>query len=104
VGMKFAKALIVIICILCLVPIGVSYAQKVGGGDIKFEAKGSPGEVTFRHETHVKDYNIKCTACHPKIFKAKKGLAKMSQCATCHNGKKVFSTTDPKLCTNCHKK
>jgi c(7)-type cytochrome triheme protein len=106
VGMKFGKAAIIIICILCLVSIGVGYAQqqKVGGGDIKYEAKGSPGAVIFSHENHVNEYKLKCTGCHPKIFKAKKGLAKMSQCAVCHDGKKAFSAADQKLCTNCHKK
>ncbi len=101
----FCRVAIVIICIFCLVPIGVSYAQqeKVGGGDIRFEARGSPGVVTFSHETHVKQHNLKCTDCHPKIFKMKRGEAKMMQCTACHDGKRAFSNRDQMLCTNCHK-
>jgi len=101
----FCKAAIISICILGLVAIGVSYGQqkKVGGGDIRFEARGSPGTVTFSHETHVNQHKLKCTECHPKIFKMKKGEAKMLQCTTCHDGKTAFSNRDQMLCTNCHK-
>ena len=104
-GKGCCKAAIISICIFCLVPVGVNHAQqkKVGGGDIKFEARGSPGPVTFSHEAHVTQHKLKCTDCHPKIFKMKKGEAKMMQCTTCHDGKIAFSNRDQMLCTNCHK-
>ena len=83
---------------------------------ITFEkGKDSPGPVTFDHELHSKA-NDKCTACHTKIFKMKKGTSgnltmdKMKageSCGTCHNGKtevkgkKLFATES---CDTCHKK
>lgn len=89
-------------------------AQKVPP-PIKFEqGKDSPGPVTFNHEIH-KEANEKCTVCHTKVFKMKKGtsgnltMAKMQageSCGTCHNGKtevkgkKVFAIDD---CQTCHK-
>jgi len=87
--------------------------------DFSFPAgKDSPGPVTFSHEQH-KQFAEKCTACHTKIFKMKKGqtgpltMAKMKageQCGACHNGKtemggKVgFAVDDQANCTRCHKK
>jgi c(7)-type cytochrome triheme protein len=82
---------------------------------ITFElGKDSPGPVTFSHETH-KEANEKCTVCHTKVFKMKKGtsgnltMAKMQageSCGTCHNGKTevkgkpVFAID---ACQQCHK-
>lgn len=112
-GNGFCKVLIIAICILCFTAIGVGYAQqkKVGGGDIKYEATGSLPPVVFCHETHVNQYKIKCTDCHPKMFKAKKGEAKMTQasfaegkyCGACHDGKKAFSAVAESDCAKCHK-
>ena len=108
------------LCALCFVASGLAFAQqkKVGGGDIKFEAKGSTGPVTFSHETHVNQYKQKCTDCHTKIFKMKKEDLKMTKdlhgqdkhCGVCHNGKKViggkavFSQATDADCAKCHKK
>ena len=114
-GKKLFKISIISIFILCLVAMGVAYAQqkKVGGGELKFEAKGSDlGPVTFSHEIHATQQKLKCTDCHTKIFKMKKGDSKMTQaafaegkyCGTCHNGKKSFSATDKASCGKCHKK
>ncbi len=94
---------------------GMAYAQqkKVGGGDIKFEAKGSNlGPVIFRHEYHVNTAKNKCTDCHTKIFPMKKQELKDAQaafaegkfCGACHNGKKAFSATAQDDCAKCHKK
>jgi c(7)-type cytochrome triheme protein len=87
--------------------------------DFSFEAgKDSPGRVTFSHEQH-KQVAEKCTACHTKIFKMKKGqtgpltMAKMKageQCGACHNGKTemggkvAFAVDDQANCARCHKK
>lgn len=46
-----------------------------GGGSITYAAKGSPGPVTFRHNTHMWFANGKykdCKTCHDKIFAAQK--------------------------------
>jgi len=81
-------------------------------------AKDSPGKVTFSHEKHVKE-GLKCTSCHVKVFKMKKGqtgpmtMEKMKagqQCGACHDGKTVvegktpFSVADQGKCEKCHKK
>jgi c(7)-type cytochrome triheme protein len=87
--------------------------------DFSFEgAKDSPGPVTFSHKEHVEKAE-KCTACHTKIFKMKKGttgpltMEKMKageQCGACHNGKTqmaskaVFDVNDKANCEKCHKK
>jgi len=114
-GKEIFKISVISIFILCLVAMGVAYAQqkKVGGGDIKFEAKGSNlGPVTFSHEAHATQQKLKCTDCHTKIFKMKKGGTKMTQasfaegkyCGACHDGKKSFSATAKADCAKCHKK
>lgn len=86
--------------------------------DFTFPQKTSPGVVTFSHEKHVAT-GAKCTSCHTKIFKMKKGtsgeltMAKMKageQCGACHNGKTevsgkvVFTVDDKANCEKCHKK
>jgi c(7)-type cytochrome triheme protein len=86
---------------------------------ITFEqGKDSPGPVTFDHAIH-KEANEKCTVCHTKIFKMKKGtsgnltMAKMQageSCGVCHNGKtevkgkKVPASDDAAQCASCHRK
>lgn len=112
-GKKFCQISIICICSLFFIALGVAFAQKkVGGGDIKFEAKGSTGPVLFSHESHVNQHKAKCTDCHTKIFKMKKGESKITQasfkegkfCGACHNGKKAFSATAESDCNKCHKK
>jgi c(7)-type cytochrome triheme protein len=87
--------------------------------DFAFErGKDSPGPVTFSHEKHRAKAD-KCTACHVKVFKMKKGttgpltMEKMKageQCGACHNGKTemggtvVFPVADDKSCERCHAK
>lgn len=87
--------------------------------DLKFEgSKDSPGPVTFSHAQHLQKVK-KCSECHTKIFKMKRGqtgpltMEKMKggeQCGACHNGrtevagKVVFTVDDPTHCERCHKK
>jgi c(7)-type cytochrome triheme protein len=94
-------------------------AQVKAPPDMSFEkGKDSPGTVTFSHERHLAAGN-KCTSCHVKIFKMKKGasgpisMEKIKvgeQCGACHNGKTVvegktvYLATDPANCEKCHKK
>jgi len=48
-------------------------AQVKPPADMTFAGgKDSPGKVTFSHEKHIAAGN-KCTSCHVKIFKMKKG-------------------------------
>jgi c(7)-type cytochrome triheme protein len=82
------------------------------------KGKDSPGTVTFSHEKHMAAGN-KCTSCHVKIFKMKKGTSgpltmdKMKageQCGACHTGKAMeggktpFALADTANCEKCHKK
>lgn len=111
--------------------VGIVLVAMVGGGaglatgqqkippDFTYEqGKESPGTVTFSHAKHKEDIE-KCTGCHTKIFKMKRGqtgipiMAKMEageQCGACHNGKTkvkdkaVFATNDKQACEKCHKK
>lgn len=94
-------------------------AQVNPPADYAFDkGKESPGTVTLSHEKHMAAGN-KCTSCHVKIFKMKKGqtgpltMEKMKAgelCGACHNGKTVvegktaFLVSDPGNCEKCHKK
>ena len=94
-------------------------AQMKGPADMTFpQGKDSPGAVTFSHAFHMERLE-KCTACHVKVFKMKKGpagelmMTKMKegqQCCACHNGKTevkgktVFTVDDKANCEKCHKK
>ena len=87
--------------------------------DFAFEkGKDSPAPVTFSHAQHKEKFD-KCTACHTKVFKMKKGtsgtltMAAMKEgqfCGTCHNGKTevggkvVFAVEAKDNCEKCHKK
>lgn len=95
------------------------WTQAKPPADMSFDkGKDSPGTVTFSHEKHVAA-GTKCTSCHVKVFKMKKGqtgeftMAKMKGgelCGACHNGKTevagkvVFVTDDKANCERCHKK
>lgn len=72
---------------------------------------GSPGQVTFRHDSHVDAARPACLACHPKLFGLLGGttpekrpaithdrMAAGRDCGACH-GKEAFGLDD---CTMCH--
>ncbi|MBI3003007.1 MAG: hypothetical protein HYY54_05220 [candidate division NC10 bacterium] len=73
----------------------------------------SPGPVTFSHEKHKAKVE-KCTECHVKVFKMKRGqsgtitLAALQEgkfCGACHNGKKQIAGTvvfPIDACDRCH--
>jgi c(7)-type cytochrome triheme protein len=112
-----AVAISVVSSVLFLAP---GSAQVKTPPDFAFpQGKDSPGTVTFSHEQHKAKVGEKCTACHVKVFKMKKGqtgeftMAKMKGgelCGACHNGKTevagkvVFVTDDKANCERCHKK
>jgi len=63
------------------------------------KGEASPGPVTFSHEKHRAKV-AKCTTCHLKAFKMKRGqsgaitLAALQEgkfCASCHDGKKTIA-------------
>ena len=81
-------------------------------GDFALPASdGSPGPVTFSHESHV-NYAGSCVTCHPRVFRIlEKGMTadgqpirheameKGAQCGACHG--KTASGFDS--CDGCHK-
>ncbi len=74
---------------------------------------GSPGQVTFRHSSHVDADAPACLPCHPRLFGmlgAAGGAApravthdgmerKGEACGACH-GKRAFAFEDG--CSSCH--
>jgi c(7)-type cytochrome triheme protein len=110
-----ALALAVLVLALSAAPV---VAQPKIPPDFTFDkGKDSPGTTTFSHEKHSKAAE-KCTVCHTKIFKMKKGqtgpltMEKMKageQCGACHSAKaeaavKAFAVDDKANCERCHKK
>ncbi len=116
---RFGALALTIVLALGLLSASPGAAQVKPPPDMTFEkGKDSPGAVTFSHEKHVAA-GPKCTSCHVKIFKMKKGqtgpltMEKMkagAQCGACHNGKTVvegktpFAVTEQANCEKCHKK
>lgn len=78
------------------------------------QGDGSPGVVTFRHDSHVDASRPDCTTCHPTLFPIVKRTAssaapaairhadmeKGKSCGSCHNGKSAHGLDD---CGTCHK-
>ena len=83
-------------------------------GDYVFaQSDGSPGKVTFSHDSHVDAKSPSCVTCHPRTFrilepgKALDGepivharMEKGAACGACHDGKAAFALDG---CENCHK-
>jgi c(7)-type cytochrome triheme protein len=105
----FASALIVAVSVVLV------HAQTRVPPDFTIpKAESSPGTVTFSHRVHVPKVG-KCTTCHMKDFKMKRGtsgpitLAAKQEgkfCGACHDGKTtmgggvVFAIDE---CDRCHK-
>jgi len=116
---KLGSVAVAVVFALDLLALSPGWAQVKPPADMTFEkGKDSPGAVTFSHEKHVAAGN-KCTGCHVKIFKMKKGtsgplsmekIKAGEQCGACHNGKTavegktVFLASDAANCDKCHKK
>ena len=115
---KFGSVVVTVVFALGLLAVSPGWAQVKSPADMTLEGgKDSPGKVTFSHEKHVAAGN-KCTSCHVKVFKMKKGqtgtlsMEKMKageQCGACHNGKAMegktpFAVSDAANCEKCHKK
>ncbi len=76
------------------------------------QSDGSPGKVTFSHQSHVDLKSPGCTNCHPKYFKTlekaatadgkpitHKAMEAGGQCGACH-GKTAFNFDS---CDSCHR-
>ncbi len=77
------------------------------------QGDGSPGKVTFSHQSHVDAARPTCLACHPRTFRIlETGRDITGQplkherfqaggaCGSCHDGKKAFGLDS---CENCHR-
>ncbi len=95
---------------MCVVMLFAASAMAVPTGKT-VEWPTSAGKVLFDGKVHA-DKGLKCSDCHVKIFKMKKGSTEMTMadinkgkfCGECHNGEKAFKTSDPANCGRCHKK
>jgi c(7)-type cytochrome triheme protein len=80
-----------------------------GPGPIVYKrGDASPGQVTFRHGTHVGP-KAACVACHPKPFAMKStgprpdgAMHEPGACGMCHDGRRSFGVEDGKACARCH--
>jgi c(7)-type cytochrome triheme protein len=76
------------------------------------QGDGSPGKVTFSHQSHVDVKAPGCTRCHPKMFStlnpgatadgkpvSHKVMEQGGQCGACH-GKTAFNFDS---CDMCHR-
>jgi c(7)-type cytochrome triheme protein len=67
----------------------------------------SPGQVTFRHDTHMGGSRT-CATCHPKPFPMavkSRGAGAMHEsdaCGACHDGKQSFAVENAEACARCH--
>ena len=97
----FVLALFLFPAVSSAVPEGINLTWPGGGA----------GKVTFDGTKHAKK-GYHCETCHiAGLFQTKKNADIMTMeamkqgkfCGVCHDGKKAFSTTDPKKCHECHK-
>ncbi len=66
--------LVILICASLLIVI-LTLHSVFGGGNVHYNAKGSPGPVVFRHYSHMWFNNGKykdCKVCHEKLFASQK--------------------------------
>ena len=105
--MKMIASIVALMVLIMFV--GGAFAVQPGK-TLEFDGKAA-GKVIFDGKIHA-DKGLKCDACHTKIFKMKKGTAKMTMadinagkfCGECHNGKTAFKSSDAANCAKCHKK
>ncbi|MDA8241291.1 MAG: cytochrome c3 family protein [Nitrospiraceae bacterium] len=108
-GEVAVKVLVVMIAV-CIVTVFAGSALAVPSGKT-VEWSTPAGKVIFDGKVHA-DKGLKCSDCHTKIFKMKKGADQMTMaeinkgkfCGECHNGEKAFKTDDAANCSRCHKK
>jgi len=104
------KILVLALVVVVTLVMAASVMAVPAGKTVEFDAKDA-GKVIFDGKIHA-DKGNKCNACHPAVFKMKKGADVITMkdldagkfCGTCHDGKKAFSTSDKAACAKCHKK
>ena len=79
--------------------------------DIVYAHRDAPDSaVVFRHTTHVKFADNRCTGCHSQTYRMltrgpvpdHRTMAAGRSCAMCHDGKQAFGTSDSSACGSCH--
>jgi len=104
------KFIVLAIAIVAVLAMTMTAFAVPSGKTVDFDGKGA-GKVEFSGKVHA-DAGLKCAACHPAVFKMKKGSDAITMkdindgkfCGTCHNGTKAFSAKDAANCAKCHKK
>ncbi len=107
---KIVMKLLVLMIAVSIVAVFAGSAFAVPSGKT-LEWPTAAGKVIFDGKVHA-EKGLKCSDCHTKIFKMKKGADEMTMaeinkgkfCGECHNGKKAFKTDDAANCSRCHKK
>jgi len=112
---RMPRALNFLILIVLSVVLASPNAFAVAKGkELTFSKTNGEKPVVFSGTTHA-DKGVKCTECHPKVFKMKTGsttggapftmkeMEKGKFCGACHNGEKAFSVADKASCNKCHK-
>jgi c(7)-type cytochrome triheme protein len=107
---EVVKRVLVLMIAVCFVTVFAGSALAVPSGKT-LEWPTTAGKVIFDGKVHA-EKGLKCSDCHTKIFKMKKGADEMTMaeinkgkfCGECHNGEKAFKTDDASNCSRCHKK
>ena len=113
--MRGARRSTVILVLSVLAVAASALAQPKAPPDFPIpKADTSPGQVTFSHQRHLAKV-AKCSTCHMKDFKMKRGAsgpitleAKQQGkfCGSCHDGKTTIGGTvvfPIDQCDSCHK-
>ena len=103
-------AFIIFMILLIYLSVGLTKYTQPGqiGKEITFDRFYKDFPVTFSHKTHVKDYDLQCSACHTTLFSMVKSdltivmrdFKEGKTCGACHTGGKAFAPIDN--CTLCH--
>jgi c(7)-type cytochrome triheme protein len=104
------KLFVLSLAVVIMLAMSFSAFAVPAGKTVEFTPKGAD-KVVFDGKIHA-DKGNKCAACHPGIFKMKKGADVLTMkdmeagkgCGTCHNGTKAFGVADKAACGKCHKK
>jgi c(7)-type cytochrome triheme protein len=93
---------------LCGTMAAGAQVARVGGGEIVFDLEDA-SPARFSHDIHVAKADLKCQACHPKLWTTRQKhrpvtMALMgtrrTSCGACHDGKRAFSVAED--CDKCH--
>jgi len=104
------KFFVFVLVVVVMFTMAVSAFAVPAGKTVEFTPKGAD-KVVFDGKIHT-DKGLMCAACHPAVFKMKKGADAITMkdmnggkfCGTGHDGTKAFSTKDAANCTKCHTK